>query len=170
MNESAAYIALTAIADTTSLVYGLLFFTAFFIEKKFSSITVTLLVLFLSKGMVSLVRPDLMVLASNNGLFYKFTWYGSWMLVNIVCLLLIFKFHSINNIRASNVAIVVSMAYVALTCIQAIDFIDRASFDSGFFATVYQLSIPTINIGLIPLICYYWLRDVSRMKVIQSEG
>lgn len=170
MNESAAYIALTTIADTTSLVYGLLFFTAFFIEKKFSSITVTLLVLFLSKGMVSLVRPELMIIASNNGLFYKFIWYGSWMLVNIICLVLIFKFHSINKIRASNIAIVVSMAYVSLTCIQAIDFIDRASFNSGFFATVYQLSIPTINIGLIPLICYYWFRDVRKSRTLQLES
>jgi hypothetical protein len=164
------YESLRAIGDATSLVYAALFILAFFIEKKLSSITIALLVLCLSKGMASLILPDLLTLASQVGLQYKFAWYGSWMALNVVCIGLILKFHLANKIRASNVAITVSLAYVVLTIVQALDFIDRATLNSSAFAMIYQISIPTINIGLIPLICYFWLQDFRKAALIYKEG
>ncbi len=159
-----------SLEDLTSLVYALLFLIIFFVEKRMSSVTVALLVLCLSKGMASLMLPDLLTLASQVGLQYKFAWYGSWMALNVICIGLILKFHIANQIRASNVALAVSLAYVGFTAIQAIDFIDRATLNSGFFAMVYQISIPTINIGLIPLICYFWLRDYRKLTLLNKES
>lgn len=164
------YESLRAIGDATSLVYATLFILAFFIEKKLSSITITLLVLCLSKGIASLILPDLLTLASQVGLQYKFAWYGSWMALNVICIGLILKFHLANQIRASNVAITVSLAYVLLTIVQALDFIDRATLNSSAFAMLYQISIPTINIGLIPLICYFWLHDFRKAALLYKES
>jgi len=169
INES-MYESLRTLGDATSLVYAALFFFAFFIEKKLSSVTVALLVLCLSKGIASLILPDLLELASQIGLQYKFVWYGSWMFLNVICIGLILKFHISNQIRASNVALTVSLAYVGLTAIQAIDFIDRATLNNGFFAMMYQISIPTINIGLIPLICYFWMQDFRKVALLSKES
>lgn len=164
------YESLRTIGDATSLVYAALFIFAFFIEKKLSSITIALLVLCLSKGMASLILPDLLTLASQVGLQYKFAWYGCWMGLNVICIGLILKFHLSHKIRASNVAITVSLAYVMLTVVQALDFIDRATLNSSAFAMIYQVSIPTINIGLIPLICYFWLQDFRKAALMYKEG
>lgn len=164
------YESLRAIGDATSLVYAILFIFAFFVEKKLSSITIALLVLCLYKGTASLILPDLLTLASQTGLQYKFAWYGCWMGLNVICIGLILKFHLSHKIRASNVAITVSLAYVMLTVIQALDFIDRATLNSSAFAMIYQISIPTINIGLIPLICYFWLQDFRKAALMYKEG
>ncbi|WP_348731072.1 hypothetical protein [Rheinheimera texasensis] len=157
------YESLKDIGDATSVVYAALFLLAFFFEKKMSSATVALLVLCLTKGIAILLLPYLLEIASASGIHNKFAWYGSWMLLDVICIALILKFHISNKIRASKVALTVSLAYVALTIIQAIDFIDRATIDNGFFATAYQISIPTISIGLIPLICYFWLQDFRKI-------
>lgn len=169
MNEE-MYESMRSLGDATNLVYAVLFLFAFFVEKKLSSVTIALLVLCLSKGIASLLLPSLLELASQAGLQYKFSWYGSWMALNVICIGLILKFHIANQIRASNVALAVSLAYVGFTAIQAIDFIDRATLNSGFFAMVYQISIPTINIGLIPLICYFWLRDYRKLTLLNKES
>lgn len=169
MNEE-MYESMRSLGDATNLVYAVLFLFAFFVEKKLSSVTIALLVLCLSKGIASLLLPSLLELASQAGLQYKFSWYGSWMALNVICIGLILKFHIANQIRASNVALAVSLAYVGLTAIQAIDFIDRATLNSSFFAMVYQISIPTINIGLIPLICYFWLRDYRKLTLLNKES
>jgi hypothetical protein len=159
------YESLKDIGDATSVVYAALFLLAFFFEKKMSSATVALLVLCLTKGIAILLLPYLLTVASEPGIHNKFAWYGSWMFLNVLCIVLISKFHIANQIRASKVALTVSLAYVAFTIIQAIDFIDRATLDNGFFATAYQISIPTINIGLIPLICYFWLQDFRKVAL-----
>lgn len=160
---------LRSFEEVTSVLYIVLFLVVFFFEKRLSSITVALLVLCLCKGMASLLLPDLLSLASQVGLLYKFAWYGCWMVLNVICIGLILKFHQANNIRASNVAIVVSFAYVLLTVVQAADFIDRATFNSSAFAMLYQISIPAINIGLIPLICYFWLQDSRKATWMYKE-
>lgn len=161
---------LKSFEDVTSIMYIVLFLAIFFIEKRMSSATVALLVLCLCKGMASLILPDLLTLASQVGLQYKFAWYGSWMALNVICIGLILKFHLANKIRASNVAITVSLAYVVLTVVQALDFIDRATLNSSAFAMIYQISIPTINIGLIPLICYFWLQDFRKAALMFKES
>ncbi|TXH93545.1 MAG: hypothetical protein E6Q75_15295 [Rheinheimera sp.] len=154
----------------TSIMYIVLFLAIFFIEKRMSSTTVALLVLCLCKGIASLLLPDLLTVASQTGLHYKFAWYGCWMGLNVICIGLILKFHLANKIRASNVAITVSLAYVILTVVQAVDFIDRATLNSNAFAMIYQISIPTINIGLIPLICYFWLQDFRKTALMYKES
>ncbi len=160
------YESLKTIGDATSIVYIGIFLLAFFFEKRMSSATVTLLVLCLTNGIAILILPNLLEIASRQGIYNKFFWYGSWMLLNLVSIILILKFHVAHKIRASKVAITVSFSYVLLTAIQAIDFIDRATLNNGFFAIAYQISIPTISIGLIPIICYFWLQDFRKESLL----
>ncbi len=163
------YQLLKTMGDATSIVYIGIFLLAFFFEKRMSSATVTLLVLCLTNGIAILLLPDLLEIASRQGIYNKFVWYGSWMILNLVSITLILKFHVTHKIRASKVAITVSFSYVLLTAIQAIDFIDRATLNNGFFAIAYQISIPTISIGLIPIICYFWLQDFRKEFLLYKE-
>lgn len=163
------YETLKTIGDATSIVYVGIFLLAFFFEKKLSSATLTLLVLCLTNGIAILLLPGLLEIASRTGLHNKFAWYGSWMLLNLISIVLILKFHVTHKIRASKVALSVSFSYVLLTAIQAIDFIDRATLNNGFFAVAYQISIPTISIGLIPIICYFWLQDFRKASLLYKE-
>lgn len=163
------YESLKTIGDATSIVYILIFLLAFFFEKKMSSATVALLVLCLTNGIAILLLPDLLEIASKPGLHNKFAWYGSWMLLNVVSIVIILKFHKTHKIRTSKIALAVSFSYVLLTIIQAVDFVDRATLNNGFFAVTYQISIPTINIGLIPLICYFWLLDYRKASLLYKE-
>lgn len=152
---------LLAVEESVSVMYIAMFIMAFLVLKRIDSISISLLILCLGQGMASLVLPTLINITTSSDLPSLFIWYGSWISINVICLALLVKFHRFYQFRVSNVAIVIGGAYVLLSAIQGIDFIERALFDSGGFAQIYQISIPSINVGLIPLITWFGLREAS---------
>lgn len=152
---------LLAVEKSVSVMYIAMFIMAFLVLKRIDSISISLLILCLGQGMASLLLPTLINITTSSELPSLFIWYGSWMSINVICLALLVKFHRFYQFRVSNVAIVIGGTYVLLSAIQGIDFIERALFDSGGFAQIYQISIPAINVGLIPLIAWFGLREVS---------
>jgi hypothetical protein len=152
---------LLAVEKSVSVMYIAMFTIAFLVVKKINSISISLLILCLGQGMASLVLAPLMRITTSSELPSLFIWYGSWMSINVICLALLVKFHRYHQFRVSNVAVVIGGAYVFLTAIQGIDFIERALFDSGGFAEMYQITIPAVNVGLIPVIAWLGLRELS---------
>jgi len=59
-------------------------------------------------------------------------------------------------------------ALVLLVMLQAADFIDVATVKSNLFAPIYQLGVLSVNVGLIPLLLFYWLQELSIRKSIRQ--
>lgn len=133
-------------------------------EQHFSSSSVAVLVLCLGEGIESLSGPHLVTLSKMTAEHGYVGWYFGWITLHITCLLLLRKLHHVFKLHLSTVALVVAWYYMSYVIIQAIDFIDRVTFDSGTFAAFYQLSTLTLNVVIIPVVGYLFARDYGNRK------
>lgn len=155
---------ITAINSTASLLCSLLLLLVLFTDKKFSSSSIGILVLCLGEGLESIALPSLIKVASTEAVLNYFVWYGGWIVLHLTCLALLIKFHRFYQLRASDVSYTLAWYYFIAMVIQAIDFIDRATVDSGFFATFYQLSTLTMNFAMAPLAGLLFFREYYQRR------
>jgi hypothetical protein len=148
--------------SSVSLLCILLLLVVFFADKHFNSSSIGLLVLCLGEGISSIATPHLRDIASTPAPLNFFAWYGGWMIMYIICLALLLKFHRIFRLRVSDVSLTIAGYYAILTIIQAVDFIDRATFDSGIFAKFYQLSTLLMIIFVVPVVGFMFWREHSK--------
>lgn len=148
--------------------YLSLIVAALLYERKLNSITISIFVIYLSWISSRVLTPVLYDLASGPELYTKFVWYGSWILCDVFCIWLIYYLHKVQNLRATQLSLVVSMSFIVMSLIQAIDFIDRATFQSNFFATAYQLLIATMNTFMLPVILYFWFAEIRKRRLIAA--
>lgn len=150
--------------------YAALLVTAVIIEKRLSSISTAFFTICCWQALSVALIPFLYDLASNEGILYKFFWYGTWTLSNLFFIWMIYQFHLMQKLRASSIAIAVSMLILLNTLIQVLDFIDRATANSGLMANVYQLFIPASNIAIIPVVIYLWCYEYRKNIHIAAAG
>jgi hypothetical protein len=159
------------INSTVSLLCSLLLILVLFTDKKFSSSSIGILVLCLGEGLESIALPNLLEVASTPGLLNYFVWYGGWIVLHITCLALLLKFHRFYQLRASDVSYILAWYYVVSIFIQATDFIDRATLDSGFFANFYQFSTLAFNILIAPVAGLLFFREYyQRRNQLKLQG
>ncbi len=150
--------------------YILLLCLSIVVYKKMSSVTTALFTLCCSQAFSVAITPFLYQLASNDGILYKFFWYGAWTLSNLFFIWMIYQFHLMQKLRATSISIAVSMLILSNTAVQVFDFIDRATANSGLMANIYQLFIPASNIAIIPVIIYLWLYEYRKNINIAATG
>lgn len=150
--------------------YAALLVASVIIYKQISSVTTAFFTLCCWQALSVAMIPYLYQLASNNGIIYKFCWYGAWTLSNLFFIWMIYQFHLMQKLRATSIAIAVSMLILSNTAIQVLDFIDRATANSGLMANIYQLFIPACNIAIIPLVIYLWCFEYRKNINIAAAG
>lgn len=133
-------------------------------EQHFSSASVAVLVLCLGEGIESLSTPHLVMLSKMTALNGYVGWYFGWITLHITCLLLLRKLHHVFRLHLSTVALTVAWYYMAAIVIQAIDFIERMTVESGMFSDIYQLGTFTLNVLIIPIVAYLFARDYSNSR------
>lgn len=149
------------------VAYFLLFVLSVFVERKVSSLVISLMVLAVANGAMTAFTPLLYELASMPGIFYKFLWYGVFVFIDCIAIFLLYKFHKLLKQNVSGIASVIGMAFLALASIQTLRFFDRFVSNTEFFQLVYQYGVPLINILLVPFILVFWVasaRDVNKEK------
>ncbi len=156
------------IANYSVFGYLLLLVAALLYERKLNSVTITIFVIYLSIISSILLTPVLYDLAAGKEVYHKFMWYGSWIIIDVFCIWLIYYLHKVQQLRASLLSLVVSMSFIATSLIQAIDFVDRATLQSNFFATGYQVLMAIFNTCTLPLITYFWLVEIRKRRLIVS--
>lgn len=142
------------------LAYFLLFVLSVFVERKVSSLVISLMVLAVANGSMTALTPLLFELASNTGLFYKFLWYGVFVFIDCIAIFLLYKFHKLLKQNVSAIASIIGITFLLLASIQTLRFFDRFVTNTEFFQLVYQFGIPLINIVLVPLIMVFWVADI----------
>ena len=147
----------------------ILLLLAVMLERKVSSIVISLLVLSLANGIMSALTPVLYEVSAQNGIWHKFAWYGGFAFIDCIAIYLLFKLHKLLKQNVSKVAQLTGCAFLTFTFLQSARFIDRFVFDSEMLAVIYRNAIPALNLVLIPLIIYFWLEDVRNRKLF-SEG
>lgn len=154
----------TILFDLGKLVfvaYFLLFVISVFIERKVSSLVISLMVLAVANGAMTALTPLLYQLASLPGVFYKFLWYGIFILFDCVAIFLLYKFHNLLKQNVSSIAHIVGIAFLALASIQTLRFFDRFVINTDVFQLLYQYGIPIINIILVPVIITLWITNMK---------
>lgn len=154
------------IANYSVFGYLLLLVASLLYERKLNSVTITIFVIYFSIISSILLVPVFYGLAAGTEIYHKFMWYGSWIIIDVFCIWLIYYLHKVQKLRATQLSLVVSMSFIATSLIQAVDFIDRATLQSNFFATAYQVLIAIFNTGMLPLIIYFWLVEIRKRRLI----
>ncbi|HCU65956.1 MAG TPA: hypothetical protein DF774_09375 [Rheinheimera sp.] len=177
MDEKFQQLMLTLAAESQIFLYIanyaivgnlLLLVLALVYEKKLNSITISFFVICLSLTMSRLLSPLLYEIASGPTVLHKFAWYGGWILINVFCIWFIYYMHWLQKIRATQLSMVTSLIFIAMCLVQAIDFIDRATLQSNFFADAYQILIAVINLCSLPLSAYFWLVEIRKRQLIAA--
>ena len=139
------------------------------IEKKASSVLITLTVVALANGVMTSLVPVLYRLAANDGIAYKFIWYGTFCLIDMLVIYLLFKFHKLLKQNVSAVAEVAGAAFLCLATIQVLFFVEQYVFTSSMIRPIYQYGIPLINVALLPLLLLLWMTQRYQIKH-QAQG
>ncbi|MDP2715376.1 hypothetical protein [Rheinheimera sp.] len=151
------------------VAYFLLFVLSVFVERKVSSLVISLMVLAVANGAMTALTPLLYELASMPGLFYKFLWYGVFVFIDCIAIFLLYKFHNLLRQSVSSIASIIAVAFLALASIQTLRFFDRFVSNTEVFQLVYQYGVPMINIMLVPLIAIFWAVNLkSANKNVQA--
>lgn len=157
------------LVDLISLFSYLLLLLVLLADKKFTSSALGMLILCLGQSMGTVLTPNLIEIASTEALLNYFAWYGSWILLYITCLALLLKFHRFYQLRLSDVSFTLVWYYVALSLIQVVDFIDRATFDTNFFAVFYQLGGLLLGTFIAPVVGLLFLREYYQRRQLQLQ-
>ncbi len=153
------------------IAYFLLLITAIRIEKKVSSVLITFTVVAVTNGVMTSLVPMLYQLAANDGIGYKFIWYGTFCLIDVLAIYLLYKFHSMLKQSVSGVAEVAGVAFLLLATLQAVFFTEQYLFSTDYSRAFYQYGIPLINIALLPALVMLWLlqRMPLKQKVLRAN-
>jgi len=150
--------------------YAALLILAVVIYKQLSSITTSFFCLCCWHAFSLALTPFLYDIASNQGIAYKFAWYGTWALSNLFFIWMIYQFHLMQKCRVTSISIAVSMLILSNTVLQVLDFLDRATANTGLMADLYQLFIPASNIAIIPVVIYLWCFEYRKNINIEAAG
>lgn len=153
-----------AVNNSVSLLCILLLSFVLLTDKKFRSSSIGILVLCLGEGLESIALPKLVQIASTEALLNYFVWYGGWIGLHIICLMLLWKFHRFYQLRLSDLSLLLVWYYVASSLMQLIDFVDRATFDTGFFATFYQLGNLMLDTLVAPAVGLMLFREYYQRR------
>jgi len=156
----------TMIAENSSIsiVCCLLLLVVLYSNKKFNSTSIGITVLCLSQCIGTVVMLKVVEIASVEALFNYFVWYASWIVLYTTCLALLLKFHRFFQLRLSDVSLAIVFFYIVDIWVQAIDFIDRATFDTGYFAAIYQISGLLISYLTIPVVALMVVREYFQYR------
>jgi len=163
---------ITAVNNAVSLFCILLLILVLLIDRKLSSSSIGIMVLCLGEGLESILMPSMIRIASTESPLNYFAWYGGLIAMHLTCMAVLLKFHLAYNLRVSDVSITLAWYYALSVIMQAIDFIDRATFDTGFFATFYQLGNLLLGTLVAPIAGLVFFREHyqrSRLLHLQEQ-
>lgn len=150
--------------------YFILFVLSVALERKVSSLVISLMVLVVANGAMTALTPLLYDMATTPGLFFKFIWYGVFVMIDGIAIYLLYKFHRMLKQSVSRVAALIGLMFFTLATIQTLRFIDRFVANTEFFQLVYQYGVPVLNILLVPMIAILWLLEsrllIKKLQVI----
>jgi hypothetical protein len=139
------------------IAYFMLFVFSVAVERKVSSLVISLMVLAVANGAMTALTPMLYQMASLPGLLYKFAWYAVFVCIDGVAIFLLYKFHRLLRQSVGLIASVIGVAFLALASIQSLRFVDRFVTNTDVFQFAYQYGIPMINVFLVPVIVILWI-------------
>ncbi|MBU1310481.1 MAG: hypothetical protein KKE30_13245 [Gammaproteobacteria bacterium] len=146
------------------IAYFLCLILAVRIEKKASSVLITLTVVALANGVMTSLVPLLYRLAANDGIEYKFIWYGTFSLIDVLSIYLLYKFHKLMKQNVSSIAELAGAAFLSLATLQVAFFIEQYAFASSYLKPFYQYGIPLINVLLLPVLVFLWVAQRYHIK------
>ena len=89
---------------------------------------------------------------------------------DMISIYLIYYLHSRLQLRITHAAYFYSCLLLMYSAAQFIDFFDRATFNSGFFAEMYQISIFSGNMVMPFLLTAFWLNDKRLRKSVYTKA
>lgn len=154
------------------IIYFVLFVLSVVIERKVSSLVISLMVLALANGAMTALTPLLYEVASLPGLFYKFLWYGAFVLIDGITIFLLFKFHSLLKQSVGRIANCIGVIFLLMATIQTLRFVDRFVSNTDYFQALYQYGVPLLNVAMVPAILLFWLLDykANNKKLLAVYG
>lgn len=154
-------ILLFELGKSVFIAYFVLFVLSVALERKVSSLVISLMVLAVANGAMTALTPMLYQLASSPGLIYKFLWYAAFVCIDGIAIFLLYKFHAMLKQNVSLIANVIGFAFLMLASIQSLRFVDRFVSNTELLQSLYQYGVPLINIMLVPLIIVLWVANIK---------
>lgn len=151
-------------------MYCMLLIAAIAQDKRVSSLVIGIFVLCAFQALSVGVTPTLYQLSTPTGIAYKFIWYGFWLLTNLMFVWMIYQLHIIQQARVTLTTKAISLQIVLNSLFHTLDFTGRATFDSHIFAAVYQIAIPALTVGIVPVILLTWCYEYRNKLSIAAAG
>ena len=139
---------LRALGDSFPVIY---FFALAFAITKFKQVNSTVIciaLLFAMESLMNIIREPLLSLDSREA------WYGTWTLLHVVTVALLYKTHALLKVNLAKITNMVALANVSLACVQTMRYMERSLFNGAFFESWYYLSVSAINVSVALIVIY----------------
>lgn len=158
------------VAGFVSILSTLLLILVIFVEKRIGSLSIGLLVFSLSESVSNVTITYLKAWSGPTADYGYAAWYLGWIVQYLLWIVLLIQFHRLLKIHLSNAVQLFGWYYLLAILIQAVDFIDRLTVDSGFFAPFYQLSTFVTTVSIVPAVgIIYWYELYKRRALVRMQ-
>lgn len=153
------YAAFDLIREWFIVIYS---FSLVFAVCKFKEINSTVIVVALilcSSCLSDYIETPLLSLGSWEA------WYGSWIMIDALLILLIYEAHRMLNVNLTKLANTVALAQLCTMSVQTIRYIERSFFEGQHFDTWYYIAINSVNASITIIIVMTLLRQKEEKHV-----
>lgn len=140
---------LTEIGDCMPFIYSLIAIISLRFFRRYSSLLITVLVLDIGQFSMNVIRDPLWAIVSQpEETRGALIWSGTWICCNGALVWLLHKIHIWCSIAKSRIAHQASYVLAFMSILQTLKFADSLFLQMPAVMLMYQVAIPTVNIGL----------------------
>ena len=140
---------LTSIDNSLIYLYSLMLLASIYVFRRFSSATLSSLVIIFSELVMNPIRGPLLEFVTEIGRPHSLMiWFGTWITANAVIIAILHFTHKWLKLGAGRYYKTVGVGFSALMLMQVIGYFDEMYIQSALLDAVYRFGIPSINIGM----------------------
>lgn len=151
--------------DFLSILYSIVLLLSIGYFKRITALTLAAILLLVAEVFMHFMRDPLLAFArSLEQGWTEITWYGTWLLTNLIIIYLFHKMHQTLYITKTKHTNAIIWMIIAASALQVMRFLNSISFNYELVTTVYKFGIPTLNYCMGFYLLIVTLRNIFTRK------
>lgn len=161
---------LLRVDDVFLYLCSLSLIASFIVFREFNSHTLTTIIVIVSEAISSKIQVPLMSFSRYLGVeLGRLSWYGTWFLIALFVVYILFKTHEWLNISTSVVSDRVGKFFIAYASLQALGYTDAFFFQSSVLDLIYRYGIASITISITLILFWELKREKMNGRVVSHR-
>lgn len=153
------YSTIALIEKSLLFLYLIIFAIAIYRFRIINSTVICTGLLFIMETVMNWIRSPLLELGS------KEAWYGTWVFLYVLTIIVLYKTHHTLKINLSRMANIIAYTQLVSAGIHTIRYLEREHFGGEYLDAWYYLAVNSVNISLMLFVMFTVIKDKKEKLV-----